>query len=175
MRSHGMSLGEVGLQYGLASGITGIVGLLFIGRLADILAARDPRWLLWVVAAMTAVLIPFSALAFVVESRVLSVWFISLSYVIGTAYMAPSVAAIQRLVRPDQRATASAVFLFFSSTVGSAGPFLTGVFSDALSADLGPDSLGRALLLVPVAQVMAVAMLLIASRRFRSEMVEEDA
>lgn len=175
MRSHGMSLGEVGLQYGLASGITGIVGLLFIGRLADVLAARDPRWLLWVVAAMTAVLIPFSALAFVVESRVLSVWFISLSYVIGTAYMAPSVAAIQRLVRPDQRATASAVFLFFSSTVGSAGPFLTGVFSDALSADLGTASLGRALLLVPVAQVMAVAMLLIASRRFRSEMVEEDA
>lgn len=175
MRSHGMSLGEVGLQYGLASGITGIVGLLFIGRLADVLAARDPRWLLWVVAAMTAVLIPFSALAFVVDSRVLSVWFISLSYVIGTAYMAPSVAAIQRLVRPDQRATASAVFLFFSSTVGSAGPFLTGVFSDALSADLGTASLGRALLLVPVAQVMAVAMLLIASRRFRSEMVEEDA
>lgn len=175
MRSHGMSLGEVGLQYGLASGITGIVGLLFIGRLADVLAARDPRWLLWVVAAMTAVLIPFSALAFVVESRVLSVWFISLSYVIGTAYMAPSVAAIQRLVRPDQRATASAVFLFFSSTVGSAGPFLTGVFSDTLSADLGTASLGRALLLVPVAQVMAVAMLLIASRRFRSEMVEEDA
>lgn len=175
MRSHGMSLGEVGLQYGLVSGITGIVGLLFIGRLADVLAARDPRWLLWVVAAMTAVLIPFSALAFVVESRVLSVWFISLSYVIGTAYMAPSVAAIQRLVRPDQRATASAVFLFFSSTVGSAGPFLTGVFSDALSADLGTASLGRALLLVPVAQVMAVAMLLIASRRFRSEMVEEDA
>lgn len=175
MRSHGMSLGEVGLQYGLVSGITGIVGLLFIGRLADVLAARDPRWLLWVVAAMTAVLIPFSALAFVVESRVLSVWFISLSYVIGTAYMAPSVAAIQRLVRPDQRATASAVFLFFSSTVGSAGPFLTGVFSDALSADLGTASLGRALLLVPVAQVMAVAMLLIASRRFRSEIVEEDA
>lgn len=175
MRSHGMSLGEVGLQYGLASGITGIVGLLFIGRLADVLAARDPRWLLWVVAAMTAVLIPFSVLAFVVESRLLSVWFISLSYVVGIAYMAPSVAAIQRLVRPDQRATASAVFLFFSSTVGSAGPFLTGVFSDALSADLGTASLGRALLLVPVAQVMAVAMLLIASRRFRSEMVEEDA
>ncbi|UNB55517.1 MFS transporter [Mycolicibacterium sp. YH-1] len=175
MRSHGMSLGEVGLQYGLASGITGIVGLLFIGRLADVLAARDPRWLLRVVAAMTAVLIPFSVLAFVVESRLLSVWFISLSYVVGIAYMAPSVAAIQRLVRHDQRATASAVFLFFSSTVGSAGPFLTGVFSDALSADLGTDSLGRALLLVPVAQVMAVAMLLIASRRFRSEMVEEDA
>ncbi|MET4429367.1 MFS transporter [Mycolicibacterium sp. 624] len=175
MRSHGMSLGEVGLQYGLASGITGIVGLLFIGRLADVLAARDPRWLLWVVAAMTAVLIPFSVLAFVVESRLLSVWFISLSYVVGIAYMAPSVAAIQRLVRPDQRATASAVFLFFSSTVGSAGPFLTGVFSDALSADLGTASLGRALLLVPVAQVMAVAMLLIAARRFRSEMVEEDA
>ena len=145
MRTHGMSLGEVGLQYGLASGVTGIVSLLFIGRLADALAGRDPRWLLWVVAAMTALLIPFSALAFVVDSRVLCVWFISLSYVIGTAYMAPSIAAIQLLVRPEQRATASAIFLFFGATIGSAGPFLTGVFSDALTADLGTASLGRAL------------------------------
>jgi predicted MFS family arabinose efflux permease len=173
MRTHGMSLGEVGLQYGLASGVTGIVSLLFIGRLADALAGRDPRWLLWVVAAMTALLIPFSALAFVVDSRVLCVWFISLGYVIGTAYMAPSIAAIQLLVRPEQRATASAIFLFFGATIGSAGPFLTGVFSDALTADLGAASLGRALLLVPVAQVVAVVLYLVASRRFRSEMIDQ--
>jgi hypothetical protein len=100
-----------------------------------------------------------------------AVWFISLSYVIGTAYMAPSIAAIQRLVRPEQYATASAIFLFFGSTIGSAGPFLTGVFSDALADDLGTASLGRALVLVPVAQVIAVVLYLAAARRFREEMV----
>ena len=150
-----MSLGEVGLQYGVASGVAGILGLLVVGRIADRLSAKDPRWLLWLVAAMTAALLPFSVLAFLVDSRTLCVWFIALSYVVGTAYMAPSIAAIQRLARVEQRATASAIFLFFGAIIGSAGPFLTGVISDALKAELGDMSLGRALLIVPVAQVVA--------------------
>lgn len=175
IRTREMSLGEVGLQYGIASGLTGILSLLIVGRVADALSARDPRWSLWLVALMTAAMLPFSALAFVVESRTLCVWFLALSYVVGTAYMAPSIAAIQRLARAEQRATASAIFLFFGAMVGSAGPFLTGVISDALKADLGTTSLGRALLIVPVAQVIAIICYLVASRRFVAEMVASDA
>ena len=166
-----MSLGEVGVQYGLASGLTGILSLLIVGRVADRLSAKDPRWSLWLVAAMTAAMVPFSALAFLVENRTLCIWFIALSYVVGTAYMAPSIAAIQRLARAEQRATASAIFLFFGAMLGSLGPFLTGVISDALKADLGTMSLGRALLIVPVAQVVAIICYLAASRRFVTEMV----
>lgn len=172
IRTREMSLGEVGVQYGLASGLTGILSLLVIGRIADRLSAKDPRWSLWLVAAMTAAMLPFSALAFVVESRTLCIWFIALSYVVGTAYMAPSIAAIQRLARPEQRATASAIFLFFGAMVGSLGPFLTGVISDALKADLGAMSLGRALLIVPVAQVVAIICYLLASQRFMREIVD---
>lgn len=169
IRARGMTLGEVGLQYGIASGVTGILGLLVIGRVADGLATRDPRWSLWLVAAMTAALLPFSCLALLVESASLSVWFIAMSYVVGTAYMAPSIAAIQRLARPEQRATASAIFLFFGATIGSAGPFLTGVISDALVTDLGDQSLGRALFLVPAMQLLAVVLYLAASRSFVRE------
>ena len=172
IRTHQMSLGEVGIQYGVASGLTGILGLLIVGRVADRLSAKDPRWLLWLAAAITAAMLPFSALAFVVESQLLCVWFISLSYVVGTAYMAPSIAAIQRLARVEQRATASAIFLFVGSIIGSAGPFLTGVISDALAADLGSMSLGRALLIVPVAQVVAIVFYVVASQRFMREIVD---
>ena len=172
VRTRDMSLGEVGLQYGVASGLTGVVGLLLVGRLADRLSLKDTRWLLWLVAAMTAAMIPFSVLAFVVDSQLLCVWFIALSYVVGTAYMAPSIAAIQRLARPEQRATASAVFLFFSAIVGAAGPFVTGLISDALRADLGAMSLGRALFVVPAAQVLAVICYAVASRWFVSEIVD---
>ena len=98
--------------------------------------------------------------------------FISLSYVVGTAYMAPSIAAIQRLARVEQRATASAIFLFFGAIVGSAGPFFTGVISDALKAELGNTSLGRALLLVPLMQLIAVVLYVLASRRFVDETVD---
>jgi predicted MFS family arabinose efflux permease len=171
IRTRGMSLAEVGVHYGVASGLTGIIGLLVVGQVADRLSAKDPRWLLWLVAAMTAALLPFSALAFLVDSRTLCVWFIALSYVVGTAYMAPSIAAIQRLARVEQRATASAIFLFFGAIVGSGGPFLTGVMSDYLRPELGAMSLGRALLIVPVFQVLAILLYLLASRRFVREIV----
>lgn len=172
VRTRGMSLAEVGVQYGVASGLTGIVGLLVVGRIADRLSAKDPRWLLWLVGVMIAALLPFSALAFLVEDRALCILFIAMSYVIGTAYMAPSIAAIQRLVRVEQRATASAVFLFFGAIIGSAGPFLTGVISDALTADMGVMSLGRALLIVPVAQIVAIACYAAASGRFLREIID---
>jgi len=173
VRARGMELGDVGVHYGLATGLTGILGLLLVGRVADRLSARDPRWLLWLVAAMTSALVPFSVLAFVVGDTTVCIWFIALSYVIGTAHMAPSIAAIQRLARPDQRATASAIFLFVGSILGSAGPFLTGVISDALAADLGSLSLGRALLIVPVFQLVAIVCYLAASRRFTREIVDD--
>ncbi|MEZ0340999.1 spinster family MFS transporter [Mycobacterium sp. pV006] len=173
MRARGMSLGDVGLYYGLASGVTGILGLLVVGRVADRLSARDPRWLLWLVALMTAVLLPFSTLGLLVGNTAAAVTFIALSYVVGTAYMAPSIAAIQRLVPPEQRATASAVFLFFSAILGSVGPLATGMISDALRDGLGDMSLGRALLcVVPVMHLAAVGCYLLASRRFLGEIVD---
>ncbi|QIV84284.1 spinster family MFS transporter [Mycolicibacterium frederiksbergense] len=174
MRTRGMSLGEVGISYGLATGLLGILGLLIVGRIADRLASRDPRWLLWIVVILIAVLLPASALAFVVESQLACVWLLALGYVIGTAYLAPSIAAIQRLVLPEQRATASAIFLFFNATLGSVGPFLTGMISDSLTAELGPQALGRALLiLVPTMQFLAIGCYALAAHRYRRDIIEE--
>ena len=174
MRTRGMSLGEVGIEYGLATGLLGVLGLLIVGRIADRLATRDPRWLLWIVVILIAALLPASVLAFVVESRTLCVWLLALAYVIGTAYLAPSIAAIQRLVLPEQRATASAIFLFFNATLGAVGPFLTGVISDSLTAELGPQALGRALLiLVPTMQLVAIGCYALAAHRYRRDIVEE--
>jgi predicted MFS family arabinose efflux permease len=172
MRRHHMSLGDVGLQYGLASGAIGVVGLIIVGRLADRLSRKDPRWLLWVVAGLITTAIPFSCLAFVVSDASLAVVFIAISYVVGAAYMAPSVAAIQLVVLPRQRATASAIFLSMAAIVGSAGPFLTGLISDALHDELGAMSLGRALLIVPAAQLVALGMFFLASRDFKRDIVE---
>lgn len=173
MRTRGMSIGEVGVGYGLATGVLGVVGLLIVGRIADRLAARDPRWLSWIVVILIAALLPASILAFVVESRALCVWLLALAYVIGTSYLAPSIAAIQRLVLPEQRATASAIFLFFNATLGAVGPFLTGVISDSLTADLGPQALGRALLiLVPSMQFVAIGCYALAAHLYRRDIVE---
>ncbi len=174
MRTRGMSLGEVGIEYGLLTGLLGVLGLFIVGRIADRLAARDPRWLLWIVVILIAALLPASVLAFVVENRVWCVFLLALSYVIGIAYLAPSIAAIQRLVLPEHRATASAVFLFFNATLGAVGPFLTGVVSDSLAGALGTQSLGRALLiLVPTMQLVAIGCYALGARRFRRDVIPE--
>ena len=174
MRTRGMSLGEVGVEYGLATGVLGVLGLLVVGRIADRLATRDPRWLPRIVVILIAVLLPASVLAFVVQSQTACVVLLALAYVIGTSYLAPSIAAIQRLVLPEQRATASAVFLFFNATLGAVGPFLTGVISDSLTAELGPQALGRALLiLVPTMQLLAIGCYALAAQRYRRDIVEE--
>jgi predicted MFS family arabinose efflux permease len=172
MRVHHMSLGQVGVEYGLAAGVTGILGLIIIGQLGDRLSAKDPRWLLRLSMLMITAILPFSALAFVVDSSALAVWFIALSCVSGVAYMAPSVAAIQRLAHAAQRATASAVFLFVCAMAGSAGPLVTGMISDALKADLGNLSLARALLvIVPTLQALSVVFYYLANRSFVREIV----
>ncbi|WP_422743398.1 spinster family MFS transporter [Mycobacterium sp. WMMD1722] len=174
IRTQGMSLGEVGIEYGLATGVLGVLGLLIVGRIADRLAARDPRWLLWIVVILIATLLPASALAFIVEKRIWCVLLLALAYVIGIAYLAPSIAAIQRLVLPEQRATASAIFLFFNATLGAVGPFLTGVISDSLTGELGPQALGRALLLlVPTMQLAAIGCYALAAQRYRRDIVAE--
>ena len=66
----------------------------------------------------------------------------------GTAYLAPVVAAVQRLAAPQLRATASALLMMFTALAGGAGPFITGLISDALQAEYGPKALGRAMLVV---------------------------
>jgi MFS family permease len=175
MRVRGMSLAEVGVQYGIASGAIGVLGLLAVGRLADALSTKDKRWLLWLVVTIIAVALPFSILGFTVTSPWLAVTFIAMSYVVGAAYMAPSVAAIQLLVPPALRATASAIFLSAAAIIGAVGPFLTGAISDSLREETGTASLGRALIIVvPVAQVLAGMFFVLASRRFNDRTIETD-
>jgi MFS family permease len=172
IRVHGMSVGEVGLKYGIVTGVAGVLGLLVLGGLADRLASNDLRWPLWLTAGMSAVLIPFSVMAFLVDSGVAALVFLGLSYIVGSAYIAPSIAAIQQLVPNALRATASAVLLFFAAVVGAVGPFVVGLISDALHADLGAAALGRALLfVVPATQALAIVFYLIAGRRFVHEVL----
>ena len=174
MRSHGLTLGEVGVRYGLMSGVTGIIGLLSVGAIADRLSGKDPRWLLGVVAALIFALLPFSVAAFLVRGSWAAVICVSLSYLVQNAYMAPVIAAMHRLVPAQSRATASAILLFVSATVGSFGPAITGKISDAYQAELGAGSLAHALLIVvPAGHLLAGAIYLFAALRLGKDIVPE--
>jgi predicted MFS family arabinose efflux permease len=174
IRVHGMSMSEVGVYYGIATGGGGIVGVVLTGLIADRMSTRDPRWILGVVAVMIAVLLPFSYAALFVSNDWMAVSFLALATVLATAYLAPVVAAIQRLAPVELRATASAVLLFFTALIGGAGPLITGMISDALHPQLGAAALGRAMLVIPVAHTLAAILYLVATRGFRRDMVAAD-
>lgn len=169
MRSHGLPLGEVSMAYGLASGLINIVGVLGAGVLADRLSRRDARWSLWLVVCLVALFVPCTVAALLVGHAATSVVLLALSGLIGAAYLPPVVAAIQRLVPADMRATASAVLMLFTALAGGLGPLMVGMASDALAPSLGDHALGRALLLVPVTQVLAGVFYLLAARHLEGD------
>ncbi len=175
MRVHGLALVDVGMRYGLASGAAGAAGLLIVGALADRLSSRDPRWSLWVLALMIAVTLPFTYGAFLVKDATTALALMALSHIVGTAYLAPVIAAIQRLAPARSRATASAILLLCQSLAGGVGPLLTGMISDALRPQLGDAALGPAMLVAPAAYTIAGGLFVIAAVRYRRDIIPQDA
>lgn len=174
VRAHGLTVGQVGVEYGIAIGLSGVIGALVTGRIADYLSHRDARWLLWAVIAMILILLPLTTMGYLIHERRAAIWLLSFSMIISTAWMAPVIAAVQRLTPIEDRATASAILLFVSAMLGSLGPVVTGMLSDAMLETHGAWSLGYALLLAPAMHVLSIVFYWIASRRFKEEMIEAD-
>jgi predicted MFS family arabinose efflux permease len=172
MRSHGMSVSEVGVGLGVAKGVIGLIALLIAGTLADKLAARDPRWLVWLVVIIAAISAPLSIAAWLASDGMVAAVLVAAASAVSAAYLAPVIAALHRLCPQEFRATASAVLLLSTGLLGALGPLLIGVISDALKASYGVHSLGRALWIVPVFYALAAAVFALASRRYCEEIVE---
>lgn len=175
IRVHGMTLSEVGVKYGTVVGISGVFSVLFAGIMADKLSTRDARWTLWVVVLMIFGLAPFAYAAFLVPNTWVALGCMMMANTVASAYMAPVVATIQRLAPTELRASASALLALFTAMAGGAGPFITGLISDALHAEMGARSLGWAMLVVPVAQTIAGLLYLAATVSFRRDIAAEAA
>jgi predicted MFS family arabinose efflux permease len=173
MRVHGMSLGEVGIRYGIAVGVSGVISVLLAGLSADRLSNRDPRWNLWVVVLMLAGLQPLGYTAFLTGNPWAAMFCMMCANIGASAYMAPVVAALQRLAPPDLRATASAFMFLFTGLAGGIGPLLAGLISDALQPEHGARALAYAMLVIPASQAVAALLYLAASLYFRRDMVAE--
>ena len=169
MRSHGVSLSEAGLLYGVGGGVAAIVLMLAVGLVADRLARRDSRWLLGCVVLLIACALPFSFMSFSTSHLAWAVFGLSLNHGVAIAYAAPVFSALHRLAPLALRARASALVLLSTSILGGMGPVIAGALSDALQPRFGADSLGRALMIVPIAYVGAALCYALALRHFKNE------
>ena len=174
VRTHGLSLAQAGLMFGVASGFGALAGGLSSGWLCDRLVLRDVRWqlglpligvLVSIPCAMAFLLWPASgfwhmgplmvphAMVFASAFGFFASWWPSLSY-----------SAISHMVSASERSVAAALLNFFVTLFGIGfGPLLTGVLSDLLTPLLGVQALrwslvGVMLLMIPTAVLLGMAL-----------------
>ena len=134
--------GFLGVALGIVLGLTGAVGTWLGGYLADKYGARDLRFYVAIPAVSTLLGIPFYIAGLLTDSAVFALIMFAFPPVLNTMWYGPGYAAVQGLVRPQTRATASAVLLFIINLIGlGLGPLGVGAVSDFIS---GPMGLGSA-------------------------------
>lgn len=147
VRSYGLSLLDASLAFGSLLLIGGIPGIWLGGYVADRIGpARKSAY-----ASLPAIAFLFTVplYAFGVLAPSFTVMFVVMiiPIALGLAWVGPVIAAIQHVVKPNMRATASAVLLLITNIVGlGIGTVLIGYGSDYFEAQFGADALRYAIL-----------------------------
>ncbi len=156
IRSHGMGTAEIGLYLGLATGISGAIGVLGGGWVAEYLGRRNKAWYVLVPAIAMLVATPFYFSVFVAGSPQLAFLLFAIPGILNYAYLSPVFASVQLLAEPRTRALAAAILLFVMNLIGAGlGPQIIGLLSDLLEPSFGIESLRWALCIVVFAKALS--------------------
>jgi MFS family permease len=142
-----MSAGEAGVAFGVLAAVTGGLGSLGGGMLADRLSRRDPRWHAWLSALCSLAAFPFAVGFALAPARELALLAFAPFYLLNNLWVASLWTLVQGLVAPGLRATASATQLAITNVVGyGVGPALVGYLNDALAPRFGDGAIRWSLL-----------------------------
>jgi MFS family permease len=183
MRSHGMSVAEVGRWLAVVTALSGLIGTFAGGYLADryTRTKNDARWQLWIPAISTLVCVPVAMLIYVLPDKYGVLALMVPAGAIGAMYLGPTFAVTQGLVSVRERALAGAIMLFITNLIGlGLGPLLTGVLSDVLKGryvsqgvpelTATADGLKWALCAMTVVNVWSALHYLLAARTLRRDL-----
>lgn len=146
VRYHEVPLTEIGFLLGLTGGGGGIVGTFLGGYLTDKIGGKDPRWYMWLPGLTAVAAIPLAIYVFNTDNTPMMLITYFVVAVLGTLYLAPSIAVAHRLVHPRMRAMSSAILFFVLNLIGlGLGPVAVGQISDIVASITGSDGLRIAL------------------------------
>lgn len=149
LRSHGMSLTDIGLYLGLVLGIAGGLGFAGGGFVGDRLGRKGQRFALLGVAGATIVGWLFAITVYISNDTALVLVLFVVPAVFSNSYLAVTLAHTQSMVGLRMRGVASAIMLFILNIIGlGLGPQVTGILSDLLAGSYGAESMRYALLIV---------------------------
>ncbi len=150
-RVHDMSGAEAGTRLGVAIGLSGAVGSVLAGLVADWLGRRDIRWYAWVPALAALGPLPFTLAFFFHPDPAFGLAVLFPGLMIGAMYQGPIFSTVQSLAPLRMRAVASAILLFVINMIGLAlGPQAVGILNDTLFAAEGREAIRYSLASVSV-------------------------
>lgn len=172
-RSFHLDLIHTAYFFGTVALIGGGGGIVAGGVLGDRLGKRDRAAFAWLPAVGAATAVPLFAAA--ILSHSVAAAFCCFLVPIGLSYVwLPTViTAVQHLVPPHMRATASASFLLINNLIGlGAGTYVLGALSDSLTARLGEEALRYSMLFGLVLYLVAASLMGLAGRPLRKDWVD---
>ena len=175
-RVHDLSALEAGTKLGLTIGISGAIGSVLSGVLADRLGQRDKRWWLFVPAVAAVGPVPFSLYFYFTGDVDTGLLAIFPGLLLGAMYQGPVFSVVQTLVKLRMRSVASAILLFIINLIGlGLGPQTIGILNDTLFADRGDEAIRYSMATVTaVMGIWGLVHFLLAARTLEDDLRVKD-
>jgi predicted MFS family arabinose efflux permease len=175
MRSYGFDLPSTSLYFASLLLVGGASGVFLGGVLADKLGgdrgnyAKLPAFA-WLITG------PLFIAGFLSPSPLIAWFFLIIPNALNILWLGPLTTAVQHLVPPHMRATASASFLLINNLIGlGVGSVAIGALSDALKVSFGDDALRYSAVAVACFYVLATILAFLAVKPLRKDWVDEPA
>lgn len=149
-RAYDMTMTQAGLLFGLITAVSNGVGTLLGGFGADWAGKRDERWYAWLPAICLCCAAPIYMIGLSMPAWQTALPLVVVGATLAFTFYAPTFGAVQNMVEPQMRGTASAIIIFFQNLVGMGlGPLFVGYLSDTFAArsfegDYAAQCIGRA-------------------------------
>ena len=165
-RSFGLEVADVGWFYGSIVLVGGALGTWMGGWLGDRIGPSRPGGYALIPAVCFIVTAPTFALGLFAPNLWVAWLLFTVGQMLALAWLGPVITAVQHIVLPSMRATASASFLFINNLIGIAfGIYFLGWLSDAMKAAHGADSLKYSILYGLAFYLLAAVFYLLAAAR----------
>jgi MFS family permease len=165
IRSHQLSLQQVGLYFGPVLSLGMTAGMLFGGWLGNRMAARSVTGLIWFSAYTMLAIIPVYLLIFWLPSLTAALVATFIGTGLSVVYSPSYSAAWQTLCDPRARGTAGGLSSFANAILGGAlCSFFIGTLSDYWKPILGQESLRYALMVGMSFSLIAAACMIRSAR-----------
>lgn len=174
LRSFRLDLAQVGQFFGALALTGGVAGILLGGWLGDRLGARDRKWYALAPAICYVLGLPLFIAGVLAQSWQAAFLLFLVPQALVYVWLGPVLTAVQHLVPPQMRATASASFLLINNLIGlGLGSWVIGLLSKQLAPAYGAaDGLRYAIAAGLGLYLVAGILMALASRRLAADWVE---